>query len=304
MGNIVALIKADSLLNMKDSVARVLELIDFRPCGPIKSVVVKPNLCYYWDASTGYTSDPRLVAGIIDYVRDTFGDVDIKVAEADASAMRTKHAFPILGYTKLAQEKKVELFNLSKDVLLDKTVHVNGRKISYKVPKILLETDLFINVPKLKIMRATKITCALKNIYGCIGFPKKIVYHGYLNEAIVGINKILHPHVSIVDGLIGLGRYPVRLDLVAASVDVFALDWVACQIMGCNPSNTTFLKIAMKEGLGNPEGLIVRGASVEEFAKTFPKGAFSSSRHLWNIQLWLLSAYRRIVGDVVPPFLE
>ena len=304
MGNTVGLVKANSSEDLKGPISQVLRLIDFKPVGPVKSVVIKPNLCYYWDSSTGYTTDPRVVAGIIDWVRERFGDVDIKVTEADASAMRTKYAFPALGYDRLAKEKNVELFNLSNDELLDESVYVNGHRISFKVPALLKKCDLFINVPKLKLMRVTKITCAMKNIFGCIGFPRKAVYHKMINEAIIGINKVLHPHLTIVDGLVGLGRFPVKLDLVMASVDVVSTDWVASQIMGYKPSGVKFLELAKKEKVGDPDGLEIVGENFRDFAKVFPREGFVASRYLWGIQFWLLNAYRKVTGDIIPPVLE
>jgi uncharacterized protein (DUF362 family) len=306
MGNVVGLVRTQSSLeDIRDSISEALDLIDFKPNGPVKSVVIKPNLCYYWDAATGYTTDPRVVAGVIDCVREGCGeDVDIRVVEADASAMRTKYAFPVLGYEKLAEQKNVELFNLSDDVLVEKKVQVNQREISFKVPQILLKSDLFINVPKLKIMRATKITCAMKNVFGCIGSSRKVVYHPFLDEAIVGINAILRPHLTIVDGLVALGRFPVKLGLIMASVDPFSVDWVASQMMGYKPSNVGFLKVAMKEKFANPNGITTRGESITEFEKIFPKENFTSSKYWWGIQFWLLKAYHKIVGDVIPPALE
>jgi len=306
MGSVVSLVRAQSSVEeIRNSVSEALDLIDFKPNGPVESAAIKPNLCYYWDAATGYTTDPRVVAAVIDCVRERCGaDVDIKVVEADASAMRAKYAFRVLGYEKLAEEKKVELFNLSNDILIKKTANMNRHEISFKVPRVLLESDLFINVPKLKIMRATKITCAMKNVFGCIGVSKKVVYHSFLNEAIVGINKILHPHLTIVDGLVALGRFPCNLGLVMASVDPFSVDWIASQIMGYKPSRVEFLKIAKKERLGNPEGTITRGESLVEFKRDFPKEIFTSSKYWWGIQFWLLKAYTKIVGDVIPPALE
>jgi uncharacterized protein (DUF362 family) len=305
MENIVALVRArDSLEEIKNAVSGALRLINFKPSSQVRSVVIKPNLCYYWDADTGYTTDPLVVASIIDWIREMCEDVDIKIVEADASAMRTKYAFPVLGYEKLAKEKKVELFNLSEDVLVDRTVKVNGREFSFKVPQILLNSDLFINVPKLKIMKIVKVTCAMKNLFGCIGTPRKVVYHKFLNEAIVGINKILHPHLTIVDGIVALGRYPLKLGLLMAGIDPFAVDWVAAQIMGYKPSNVKFLKIAMKEGLGNPKSVVVKGEKMSEFAKIFPKEGIISTGFLWAVQFWLLKTYQRLVGDVIPPILE
>ena len=44
---------------------------------------------------------------VIRYVRERIGeDVKITVAEADASAMRTKYAFKILGYDELCQKQR------------------------------------------------------------------------------------------------------------------------------------------------------------------------------------------------------
>jgi uncharacterized protein (DUF362 family) len=304
MGNVVGLVKVDASSNLKDSVSQVLDLIGFKPSASVKTVVVKPNLCYYWDASTGYTTDPRVVSGIIDYVREKFGDVEIKVAEADASAMRTKYAFPVLGYDGLAKEKNVELFNLSNDVLLDKTVEVNGRKISFKVPETLTKCDLFINVPKLKIMRATKITCAMKNIFGANGVVRKMTYHHLLDEAIVGMNMMVRPHLTVVDGLVGLGKFPKRIGLIMASTDCFSVDWVASKIMGYKPSSVRFLNLAIKEGLGTPNEVRTCGEKVQDFAEIFPREGFVASRYLWGLQFWLLSTYKKLSGDIIPPVLE
>ena len=40
----------------------------------VQSVIIKPNLCYYWHTTTGETTDPRVVSGLTDWVRDRFGD--------------------------------------------------------------------------------------------------------------------------------------------------------------------------------------------------------------------------------------
>lgn len=305
LGDIVSLTRVpNSKGKVKDYISKALELVHFRFEKHVKSVAIKPNLCYYWDASTGYTTDPRVVAGIIDLIREKYGtDVNIQVVESDATAMRTKYSFRILGYEKLAQEKDIELFNLSKDFLCEKTVKVNERHITFKVPQSLLKPDLFINVPKLKTMRATHITCALKNVFGCIGSPRKIVYHPYLAEAIVGINKILRPHLTIVDGLVALGRFPVKLGLLMASIDSYSIDWVASQIVGRNPSSVGFLKIAMKDKIWNSEGVEICGEDMERFRKEFPRMRILSSTW-WNIQLRLLKLYIKTVKDVAPSAIE
>ena len=52
----------------------VSEAIDLLNCEmlqnhDIETVVIKPNLSYYWDYTTGETTDPRVVSSIIDHIR-------------------------------------------------------------------------------------------------------------------------------------------------------------------------------------------------------------------------------------------
>lgn len=306
MGDVVSLVKVREYpQSLKNSISEALSMIEFKLDHQVNSVVIKPNLCYYWNSSTGYTTDPAIVATVIDYLREEYGKrVVIKIAEADASAMRTKYAFPVLGYKKLSEEQNVELVNLSEDELIDKSVSVNNQILSFKVPQSLLKADLFINIPKLKVMRATKITCAMKNIFGCIGLPRKVKYHPVLNEAIVGINKILRPHLTIVDGVTALGQHPIRLNLIIAGIDPFSVDWIASQIMGYTPSKVRFLQLAIKEKIGSKNGIIAMGENVKDFQKIFPKPSVRSSDFSWKVQFWLLKTYSRIAGDIIPPALE
>jgi uncharacterized protein (DUF362 family) len=305
MGEPVGLVRIQNKNKIKDAISEGLNQIDFKLEKEVKTVAIKVNLCFYWSASTGCTTDPLVVAGIIDVIRERYGqDVDIKVVEADATAMRTKHAFQMLGYTKLAKEKNVQLVNLVEGEQEEKTVHVNGQKISFTVPKLLMEADLFINVPKIKIMREVTITCAFKNLFGAMGARRKAAYHKHLNETIVGVNEVLKPHLVIVDGLVGLGKHPVKLDLIMASTDPFSIDWTAAQLMGYNPSKIEFLKIAIKEKVGHPDGIEIRGESIEPFQKIFPKTNSFKQKLFFGIQLNVLKLYNRIVKDSIPNELD
>jgi len=89
-----------------------------------------------------------------------------------------------------------------------------------------------------------------------------------------------------------------------ASVDPFSVDWVASRVMGYNPNKVEFLKIAIKEKLGNPKDIVACGENIKDLSRIFPKMSFFSSELLWNIQFRLLNCYSKIVGDVIPPLLE
>jgi uncharacterized protein (DUF362 family) len=306
MGNLVSLVDSGSNnADLVSSLSKSFDLIGFNPARKVKEVIIKPNLNYYWEPSTGATTDPRLVGALIDYLHAKYGeDINIKVAEADATAMRTKHVFKILGYDKLAESKKVELFNLANDTLKKEKVQVNGQEIEFEAPQTLMTSDLFINVPKLKMMRVTKISCAMKNLFGANGTVKKLVYHKFLDETIVGINKVLKPNVTLVDGLVALGRYPVKLGLLIASEDVFSIDWAVAKIIGYNPRSVRFLKIAEKEGVGNHKGIQTVGEDLKKYLNKVPGEKFPSQQFMWKIEFGLLRMYRKVSGDIIPPFLE
>lgn len=306
MTNNVVLMKTfDTQKDINKSVKEIMSLINYDFKDKIYNVDIKPNLCYYWDYSTGYTTDPKIVKGIINFLIEKYGNnINIRIVESDATAMRTKHVFKMLGYEKLFKEENVRLINLSEEKIVEKKVEIYDKEVTLQISETLLQTDLFINVPKMKIMRDVYITCALKNIFGCITKRRKITYHKYLNETIVAINSILHPHINIVDGIYALSQTPVKLNLLMGSVDPFSIDWVAAKIMGYDPRKIKYLKIAMNENLGNPEDIRIIGENIDNFRSLFSTDNSLLSKVSFNTLFRLLKIYAKITGDVIPPVLE
>ena len=306
MTNSVVLMKTfDTQKDINKSVKEIMSLINYDFKDKIYNVDIKPNLCYYWDYSTGYTTDPKIVKGIINFLIEKYGNnINIRIVESDATAMRTKHVFKMLGYEKLFIEENVRLINLSEDKIVEKKVEIYDKEVTLQIPETLLQTELFINVPKMKIMRDVYITCALKNIFGCIAKRRKITYHKYLDETIVAINSILHPHINIVDGIYALSQTPVKLNLLMGSVDPFSIDWVAAKIMGYDPRKIKYLKIAMNENLGNPEDIKIIGENIDNFRSLFSTDSSLLSKVSFNTLFRLLKIYAKITGDVIPPVLE
>ena len=269
----VSFVKADncSEIAVKLAIQNSLKLIRFEIPKNVERIVIKPNLCYYWDYSTGYTTDPKFVAALINFIREqTSPNVEISIVESDASAMKCRYAFPLLGYEKMAEELNVNLINLSEDQTENFPVTINGQHSNISVPKTIQNADLRVNVPKIKYMDRVTITCALKNIFGCNPIPLKYKFHSKLDETIVALNKAMKFDLHILDGLIVLGAFPRRLNLVMASTDPVAFDSAAARIAGERPSKIRHITMAQKERLGNiryePIGL---DPSVIE--KEFPK---------------------------------
>lgn len=256
----------------KAAITRSLVLISCRFSRGIQSVVIKPNLCYYWDYSTGQTTDPVFVGALIDVLRDNISsDVDISIVESDASAMKCKHAFKFLGYHKLAQDYGVKLINLSNEKSDPVKVTAAGQTFNLMVPRIVQNAQLRVNVTKIKYsLEKIKITCALKNIFGCNPYPKKFRYHSRLDEAIVAVNKAMKFDLCLVDGNIVAGSQPRRLGLVMASKDPVAVDSAAAKIAGVRPNTVGHIRLARQEGLGDTN-FVIKGEPLDYFKERYPR---------------------------------
>lgn len=272
----VALIDISKQPNLTEAITKAVELSGLKFKKEIKKIAIKTNTCYYWKSTTGETTDPKFIEATIDYLRTVTKNPKISIVESDATAMRANHAFKALGYEKLATKKNVELINLSEQPLIDLPNNTNPLFEKIKIPKILTEVDLFISVPKLKLHSLTKMTCALKNQFGCIPFHRKVEFHDHIHKTIAFINKLVSPDLFIVDGTIVNGKNPKKLDLVMASSDPVAVDTVAAKIVGLNGKRLKFIQESEKIGVGTTNFHCI-GDNLEHFAEEFPRKSFLSN---------------------------
>ena len=282
-------IPKDAEYPMKQAISESLKLINYSFDKSVRKVVIKPNLCYYLDYTTGQTTDPKFVAELIDLIRERIAsDIEISIVESDASAMRCKYAFRMLGFEKLAREKNVRLVNLSEDESDSVDVACNGNKYNFMVPKIIQDADLKIGISKIKYtVDPIKLTCALKNMYGCNPYPKKYKYHLDLGNVIVALNKAMKFNLFLIENNIASGVQPRKLGLTMASLDPVAIDVAAAQIAWLNPNKIRYFQVAEKEGIGK-RAFVSKGASLDYFRALYPKRTFKMKMKA--------HAYKLVVG--------
>jgi uncharacterized protein (DUF362 family) len=276
--SLVSLVKIQKGLEEphKEAISQSLKLINYKFNPEHKKIVIKPNLCYYWDWTTGQTTEPQFVSALIDLIREqTTPDADISIVESDASAMRCRYAYRMLGYEKLAKEKNVPLINLSdvESEIVD--VSCNGKNYKFTVPKIIKGADLKINIAHIKYtVDPVKLTCALKNIYGCNPFRNKFKYHNDLGNVIVALNKAMKFDLCLIDNNVAAGIQPCRMGLVMASQDPVALDTAAAEIAWLDPYKIPYLALAEREHLGK-RAYTARGEPLRDFKAVYPKRTFN-----------------------------
>jgi uncharacterized protein (DUF362 family) len=210
-------------------------------------VALKPNYVVSRPASEGATTHPEVLEGIICYLKDN-GINDITIMESAWVGDSTKRAFKVCGATRLKEQYNVKLLDLKDDEITD----VRG----IKVCKSAIESGFLINIPVLKGHCQTRMTCALKNIKGCIPDSEKRAFHAQgLFEPIGKLGSIIKPDITIVDGICGDLSFeeagtPLRMDRLIAGFDSVMLDSYICSIMGLDTDDVPYIKIAESYGAG------------------------------------------------------
>lgn len=213
---------------------------------------LKPNLVVSKKASSGATTHPEFCEGIIIFLQEK-GFQNISILEGSWVGDRTELAFNVCGYSDISKKYAVPL----KDLQLDPSVQCEGTNGEYRICQSILELDRLINLPVLKGHCQTAMTCALKNLKGCIPDSEKQRYHREgLFQPIADLNEILRPDLILVDALQGdpdfeEGGNPLTLNLFMAALDPVLLDSYACSLLGLKTSDVAYIEKAALLGVGS-----------------------------------------------------
>jgi uncharacterized protein (DUF362 family) len=221
---------------------------------PGMSVGLKPNLVVAKPASTGATTSPQVVAGVIEFLKEC-GVKDITIMEGSWAGDSTVRAWQTCGYRELEKQYGVRLQDLKDDRTL--SVQAAGTKI--EVCASPLEVDRLVNLPVLKGHCQTVMTCALKNLKGCLPDREKRRFHSTgLHRPIAALNTVIHPHLILVDALCGdvtfeEGGNPLEMNRVILGCDPVKIDTYGASLLGIPPSEVEHLILAGRMGVGSSE---------------------------------------------------
>jgi uncharacterized protein (DUF362 family) len=273
--------------NIESMVQKAFDLVNGAESISNKNVVaIKPNLCRPRSASSGTTTDPRIVEALIRKIK-SINECRINIVESDNHEANADETFDRLGYRELSDKyENVRCVNLSKDRKI--RVHINGTVLaSLVVPESLVYCDCLISVAKLKTHADYKYTGILKNQYGLLlSKTRRWKYHGFISKVIVDVNRFYKPDLSVIDGLVGMEGFgpidgtPKSVGAVIMSKDPVAADTVAAGLIGIKPSSISYLSYAEKMGLGTSADLQIVGSDLKDLAVEFR----FPSRYYWLSQ--------------------
>lgn len=218
-----------------------------------KKVLIKVNITIIKTAADGVTTDPRMVEGIIEFLKDQ-GIRDIAIAEGGGCDVT--RAYSELGFTEVASRQNIRLIDVNREEGVLKKVPNPHFVSEFYIAKPVLEYDCIISAPKLKIHAGEwQVTLAMKNLMGLLARGKRGAIHRE-DRGTVDILQVLKPDLSIIDGVVGgegheLWSKPVRMDLVIAGKDCVATDAVGSAVMGFSENEIPrHIKISQEMGFG------------------------------------------------------
>jgi len=151
-----------------------------------------------------------------------------------------------------------------------------------------LDADLIINMPKMKTHKYATITCALKNMFGCIPDPMRVVYHRNIHKVVADINSLFIDKTFVVlDGIRCMeGQGPIfgsaiDMNIVGFCNDMLVNDIVCSQIMGFDPRYVRHIELFLRHHHNIPTGHIqmVGPLRIEDVRRQF-----KPSRKNWFIR--------------------
>ncbi|MFW6138284.1 MAG: DUF362 domain-containing protein [Spirochaetota bacterium] len=238
------------------------------------TVFIKPNVIMGVSATKGITTEPQLVAGLIELLKQR-GVKKVFVGDSPASYMGSRQAFESTGMAGAVRESGGEIVNID-----DESERVSIRLQSdmleeLSVPRKAAEADFLINFAKLKTHRLGAVTCCVKNWVGFISQDLRLQYHQTrLPKLVAELHRALPEQLCFADGVvIGEGEGPDLneprfLGVLLSSNDPVAVDSVGARLLGIHSNELVFSQTAYFEGIGEIERnkIQITGENIEEIS--------------------------------------
>jgi uncharacterized protein (DUF362 family) len=279
----------DDVAKIKAAVKKAVELAIGSPDAIIKAgqkVLIKPNLAFQAPPESFAVVDPRTIEAVVSYFKENSKAGEIWVGDNPSLGMhvgRAKPAFKASGMEEAARRGGAD-----KVIYFDETevveVAIPEAKVFKKAAifKPVLDADVIINLPKMKVHIAGGVTLGLKNWNGLVpnvhpSSQQQGAHRIDLGQKFADLYRAVKAKLTIVDAIIGMegqgphAGVPIEMNLIIAGADTVATDAITSYVMGFDPIEIPAIRCAGNEGLGeiNVKKINVVGTPADSVRKFF-----------------------------------
>jgi uncharacterized protein (DUF362 family) len=231
-----------------------------------QTVVVKPNIAWNSEPDGGACTNPILVKRVVEHVINAGAK---KVYVFDHTCHDWESTYKVSGIENAAKNAGAIVVPAHKESYFEE-VRVPGASIlkTVKVHELILESDVFINVPILKHHGSTLMTSAMKNLMGVVwdrGFYHRNDLHGCISEFCL----YRKPDLNILDAYFVMTNngpmcyskeFISKKKMQLISKDIVAIDAAGAKILGREPQDIKHVVYGSQKGLGNID---IEGLNIE-----------------------------------------
>jgi uncharacterized protein (DUF362 family) len=269
---------------------------------PCKTTFLKDNISWHFPYLSANTTPWQLEGTIIGLKEQGFNDITcVQNRTVVTNAFKGEK---LNKYLPLFKKYGIQVFYNFKEEDMKWVVHQPKEKLlalhevfpeGIRVPDYFYDKNV-VHLPTMKCHIYTTTTGAMKNAFGGLLNTKRHYTHSVIHETLVDllqIQKEIHPGIfAVMDGTVcgnGPGprtMEPIEKDYILASDDQVAIDAIASKLMGFNPLDLPYIRLAHERGLGigDPRQIDVVGEDIEKINFEFRVGdnlASSVGDFLW-----------------------
>ncbi len=226
---------------------------------PGQTVVIKPNIGWDVTPEGGANTDPELVGYL---VKLCLGAGAKSVSVFDNTCDQWQRTYETSGIEKAAKENGARVVNGKDESLYREVAIPKGVKLkTAKVHSLVLDSDVFFNVPVLKHHSGSLMTGAMKNLMGVI-WDRGFYHRTDLHQTIADFLTLKRPTLNILDAYHPMMRNGprgksaedcVEMRTMLISTDPVLVDAAGAKTMGFEMAKVTHIQLAAELKIGSSD---------------------------------------------------
>ncbi|MGW8195774.1 MAG: DUF362 domain-containing protein, partial [Desulforhopalus sp.] len=219
-------------------------------------VVVKPNIGWDVPPDRGGNTHPKLISRIIEHcLQAGAGEVSV----FDHTCDSWQRCYRNSGIERAVKDAGGKIVPGNNEGYYQRVAVPQGKRLTEtKVHELVLDGDVFINVPVLKHHSSSMVTIGMKNLMGIV-WDRWYWHRNDLHQCIADFVSYRKPTLTVVDAYnvmkqngprgVSVGDV-VNMKSLIVSTDPVAADAAAALIFGAQPSDIRHIQLAADMGLG------------------------------------------------------
>jgi len=220
------------------------------------TVVVKPNIGWDVEPERAANTNPALVKRITEHCFEA-GAKDVYVFDHTCDDWNS--CYSNSGIERAVKDAGGKIVPGNSERYFQEVDVSGGERLKKaKVHELILESDVFINVPILKSHSSAELTMSMKNLMGIV-WDRRYWHRNDLHQCIADFTSFRKPDLNVIDAYYVMKKNGPRgvskADVVTMksqiiSPDIVAADAAGAKLFGLKPEDIDYIEIANKMKLG------------------------------------------------------